>query len=418
MNFKSLFTFENIFKLLLIILPFHVIISVFFQYKLEIWWIKLYKELLLVILWFLMFFEIYKKWHKLKLDKLDYLIISYFLYLILISIVNFSWFKAILYWWWYDFEFLLVFLITRNWSALLSQKLGYYLKLFLISSWIAIILWILVRFVFGEQILTYIWFSSNLSNWSIIDWPPIYHWVEWANVRRFQWIFDWPNQAAFFLILFSWVLYHYYKKRKETEFYLYFSLFIVFWLVFLTYTRSALIWIIWSLVIIFILNFKLLLKKYIKQTLSFIVVMLLLWGAFYVRYWWSMWEIVWRASSTKWHFERMIIWFNQFTQKPLGRWLASSWPAYRFAHNTKWVDEKNFIPESWYIQQLVEWWIIWFCLFMAIIVIIWLSIYKLSIAMFFSFWAILAMNVLLHTFEASYISMLLFMILWLFLRKK
>jgi len=414
---KRYINFEGIFKFFLIILPFHVVISVFLQYKLWIPGAWLYKEFLVFLLWILLVFEFYKLDKKPEFDKLDYLIFAYFWYLILISLIKFYSLKAIIYWWRYDFEFLLIFLISRHWSFLLKQKLSYYIRLFLISAWIAIIIWIIVRFITWEWILVYFWFSPHLSNWSITEWPPIYHWVEWAYVRRFQWIFDWPNQAAFFLILFSGLIFHYMKHKKDQLFYMYFILFFNFGLIFLTYTRSALLWILLSLFFIFILNIKLFLKKFLKECVFAIVLISILWTIFYVRYWWSLWEIVWRASSTKWHYERMIIGFKQFTSNPLWSGLASSWPWYRLVHDTKWIDEKNFIPESWYIQQLVEWWIIGFMLFIIIIAIIAFTIYNLSMPLFFSLMAVLAMNMLLHTFEASYISILLFMILWLFMKK-
>jgi len=414
---KKYINFESIFKFFLIILPFHVLISVFLQYKIWIPWAWLYKELLVFILGFLLIYEFHNLNKKPEFDKLDYLIFGYFTYLILISLIKFYSIKAIIYWWRYDFEFLMIFLITRHGSFILKQKLSYYIRLFLISAWIAVIIWIIVRFVIWEWVLVYFWFSPHLSNWSIAEWPPIYHWVEWAYVRRFQWIFDWPNQAAFFLILFSGLIFHYMKNKKDQLFYMYSILFINFWLVFLTYTRSALLWIILSLLLVFFLNIKLFLKKFLKECIFTLVLISILWTIFYIRYWWSLWEIVWRASSTKWHYERMIIGFNQFKSNPLWAWLSSSWPWYRLVRETKWINEKNFIPESWYIQQLIEWWIIGFILFMSSLWTIAFAIYKVSVPLFFSFMAILAMNWLLHTFEASYISILLFIMLWLFLKK-
>lgn len=410
--------FEKIFKILIIILPFHVLISVFFQYKIWIWGFSIYKEILILILLFSLAYEYFKLKIKPKFDKLDYLIFGYIWYLIFISILNNTWLKAILYWWRYDFEFLLVFLLIRHWSFLLDKKLSYYIKLFLYSSWLAILIWIVIRFIIWENVLLYFGFSPRLSNWNFEIWVPIYHWIEWANVRRFQWIFDWPNQAAFFLITFAGIFYHYLRWKKEYSLYLWLVIVIVLWLVFMTYSRSSLLWIIWSLSLIFILNIGKIFRKYIKQFLSILLFIFLLWWVFYIRYSWHMQDIILRSWSSKWHSERMIIWFNQFKSNPLGSWLASSGPGYRFTHDITNTDEKYFIPESWYIQQLVEWWIIGFILFMAIILTIAYMIYPISIWLFFSFMAILAMNVFLHTFEASYISIILFLFLGLFLRKK
>jgi len=412
------FSFESIFKFLVIILPFHVLLSVFLQYKIWIPWVWLYKEILLFVFWGFLIYKYIINNKKPIFDYLDYVIFWYIGYLIIISLIHFSGFRSIIYWWRYDFEFLLIFLFAKHWRIFLQEKLSYYLRIFLISSSIAILIWILVRFVFGEGILVYFWFSPHLSSWNFIQWVPIYHGIEWANVRRFQWIFDWPNQAAFFLILYAGLLFHYLKAKKDYLFYLYCILFIIGWLVFLTYSRSSLLWVIWGLWVLLLLNLKLIFKKYRLQSLVVLVVIFILWGMFYIRYWWHMDEIILRAWSSKWHSERMIYGFKQFVAHPLWQWLASSWPWYRLAHDTKNIDEKYFIPESWYVQQLVEWWIIGFLFFIISMLLILIRIYPLSKSLFFSFFAILIMNLFLHTFEASYISMLLFIFLGLFLAKK
>ena len=50
----------------------------------------------------------------------------------------------------------------------------------------------------------------------------------------------------------------------------------------------------------------------------------------------------------------MIDGIHEFEQKPLGHGLAESGPAYRYAHDITNIKEDSYIPESWYIQQLVE----------------------------------------------------------------
>lgn len=412
------FSFENIFKFLIIILPFNVILTVFLDYKLWIRWIWIYKEILLLTLWAYLAVVYFKNKKIPKFDFIDYSIIWYITYLIFISVIDHTWIKAIIYGWRYDFEFLLIFLFVRHWRFLLSQKISYYIRIFLISSSIAILIWILVRFVFWESILLYFGFSPHISVYSVLEWIPIYHSVPWANVRRFQWIFDWPNQAAFFLIFYSSLLFHYLKSRKEDLFYLYTILFVIWWLIFLTYCRSAILWIIGWLWMLLLLNLKIIFKKYRVQSFVIVLVIAVLWWLFYVKYWWSINEIIIRPGSSKWHYERMIYGFKQFLDKPQGRWLASSGPWYRATYGLKAEDEQFVIPESWYVQQLVEWWIIGFFFFISIMFLILVRIYPLSKPLFFSFFAILLMNVVLHTFEASYISILMFIFLGLFLSKK
>lgn len=417
--------FDKIFKFFIVILPFYAIISVFFQYKLGIKAFGIFKEILVLILAGILLFEIIKNKKIPKFDILDYLIFGYFGYLIIISLINFSWLKAIIYWWRYDFEFFLIFLIIRHWSFLLKNKLSYYLRIFLISASISIIIWAIVRFWTWERILLHFWFSDKLSSWNIEDWPPIYHWIEWQNVRRFQWIFDWPNQAAYFIIVYLWLFFHYLRHKKNYELILIWWLFVSLGLIFMTYSRSSWLGIIWWLWIIFLLNIKKIFTKYKKEFIWILIVLFITGGAFYIRYWWNMEWIILRAWSSKWHSERMIIWIKQFKEKPLWQWLASSGPAYRLVHPTEKlvhptekIDEKFYIPESWFVQQLVEWGIIWFILFCLILGLISYLISQVSIGLLFSFVAVLIMNIFLHTFEASYISLILFTFLGLFLKDK
>lgn len=408
--------FDKVAKIFIILLPFSVVISVFFQFKIHFWVVSMYKEILLIILFVMLIYDKFKTKKKFIFDLLDYLIFWYFWYLLLISLINLTNIKSFLYWSRYDFEFLLIFLIFRHWAYLLKEKLSYYLRLFLYSWWAAILIWALIRFVIWENVLTHIGFSPILSTWNSGQSVPIYHWIEWANIRRFQWIFDWPNQAAFFILVYLWILFHYLKNKKDYYFYLFLTTFFLLWLIFLTYSRSSLIWVILGAAFVCVANIKIIFKKYKNIVVLFLVFMSIIWGIFYFKYSTNFSNIVLRAGSSKWHSERMIIWFNQFLAKPFWAWLASSWPAYRLAHDTKWIDEKYFIPESWYVQQLVEGWFIGFILFISVIILIFYRLYSTSLFLSGTFVAVLIMNSLLHTFEAVYVSLILFMFLWIFLK--
>jgi O-antigen ligase len=105
--------------------------------------------------------------------------------------------------------------------------------------------------------------------------------------------------------------------------------------------------------------------------------------------------------------------------------LASAGPAYRFVRQPEpnmslyegenKTEEDYYIPESWFIQQLVEGGIIGFALFLAIIGTITLQIIRKNIFLFGAFVGMNMMNLVLHSYESSYISLLLFMILALVL---
>lgn len=186
----------------------------------------------------------------------------------------------------------------------------------------------------------------------------------------------------------------------------------------MTYTRSALLGLIAGGGLVILLSLKTIITKHWRQALIFLGILAMFSGLVYLKYGETVKVIVLRGGSTKGHYERMIIGLNRFKEKPLGQGLAESGPAYRAVHDMTNVKEDFYIPESWYIQQLVEGGFIALLLFLAIMATIAFRLWKKSIFIFGGFIAILAMNGLLHSFETSYAAMLLFMILGLFMEEK
>jgi len=410
---KNLFTILT--QLLVILLPFYVILAVFFSVK--IWIPKAWfyiKELLIILLTISLIYEFIKNKILPKFEIIDYLIFVYVLYWIIITFSNWLWIESIIYWWRYDFIFLYVFLLYKHWKQFLQITTKNILKIFLISSSISLLFSILIKFKLWEQRLLFFWYVDYVSNWTYNWWIPTYHWLENSGIKRFQWIFDWPNQMAFFLILYSSILLTYLKKKFEYHIVL--ILIILFWLVILTYSRSALLWLWTSIWLLLLLNIKDIYKKYKKHLLSWIVIIFIISWSLIFLYNDKIQNIFLRTSSTTWHFDRMEIWINRFLSAPLWAGLAEAWPAYRSIYPNKQTKtaEAYYIPESWFIQQLIEWWYIYFILFIVILINIWNKLYKNSQYLFMWYVSILIMNIFLHIFEATYLSILLFIFIWLF----
>lgn len=417
--FKNSNLFTIITKFLIAILPFYVIIKVFFEVKIWLPYFGFFiKEWLIIILLWLLIFEFIRKKIKPNFDILDYLIFAYFTYWIGISLFNGISITWIIYWWRYDFIFLVVFLIFRHSKIILKSSLNDLIKIFLIFGWISLFISIIIKFIIWEEVLEIFWFSMYVDNWYYKWGIPMYHWVEASWLRRFQWILDSPNAMAFYLITYAWLFLHIF--RKKIDFFVIFTSCILLWLVISTYSRSALLWIFNAWLLLFIINISIILKKYKKQTLIWIIAILIFSAWFYFSFERKINNILIRSWSTNWHFERMDIWLNRFYEKPFWQWLATSWPWFRSIY--EWTvtkeDEKYYIPESWFIQQLVEWWFIYFSLFISIFTIIILNSYKKSKAIFALLIAIMTINMLLHIFEATYLSILLFIFIGFLLNKK
>ena len=410
--------FTIITKIILIILPFYVFLSLILKNVtgIDFIWIFL-KEFLLILAFLWVIYEFIKAKKFPKFDILDYLIFGFIWYWIAITFINWLWIKSLFYGWRYDFIFFVAFLIYKHWAQFLKESWKNLIKLFFISASISLLIWVTIKFSLKEEFLLLFWYVDYSGNWIYNWWVPIYHWLENSWTRRFQWILDWPNMMWFFLILYSGIFL--FLQNNKKEFYVFLVLAFLAVLLYITFSRSAILWVLAWVWILFLVNLKTIFQKHKKvfltiTAISSVFIILIL--SIFLN---PIKNIVLRESSTEWHFSRMIIWIERFIQKPFWAWLAESWPAFRSIYPDKQTleFEQYYIPESWFIQVLVEGWIIYFLLFLTILWIIWTKLYKKSIFMFVSFFAILVMNVFLHIFEATYLSILLFILIWLIIYK-
>ncbi|PID87326.1 hypothetical protein CSB07_01990 [Candidatus Gracilibacteria bacterium] len=416
---KNTNLFTIITKFLVIILPFYVIISLFLTNILHIPMAGFFiKEFALVLLFGSLAFEYIKDKKIPKFDLLDYLVFSFILYGVIITFANGLGLKSIIFGGRYDFMFLVVMLIFKNSGNYLKISLKKLLELFLYSGFFAILLSSIFKFAIGEKYLLNFGFVNYSGSWIYSGGVPNYHGLEATGIKRFQGIFDGPNPMAYFLIIYSFIFLYMQKNKKE--YYVFLSLAVLFWFLILTYSRSALLGVFSSIGLIFLLDFKRLFKKY-KKTLSILVFLALIFSlVFGYIFRDSFKNIILRHGSTSGHFERMEIGLKRFAKKPLGAGLAEAGPAFRSIYPDKQTkkDEVYYIPESWYIQILIEGGIIYFLLFLAILLLILKGLFFESKIIFSMFLAILVMNVFLHIFESTYLSILLFIFIGLFLKKE
>lgn len=416
--------FDTCFRLLILILPFITILSVFTSQILHLPWMTYVKELLLVVMWVYLFLEHFSGRSRIRWSFIDVLLAWYIGILIFITLFT-TGFTGLLYGWRYDFEFLIAFFIIFHGSRFLKESSAYYVRLFLISGWIMLFFSLLVRFVFSPDILLYFWFSGNPSNWQFGVTPPIFHGVDGANVQRFQGILDGPNSMGAFLILYSGMLAYYTRQKRDWHFVVGGVLLLLLGLVFLTYGRAALIgWIGWAL-IIFLSAFRFLYGRHKKELLIVWVIAFLVLAFFALQYRDKAEALLAREGSSKWHLSRMITGLERFADAPLGQWLWSSWPWYRYVLAHEWANEEairylepQYIPESWYIQQLVEGGIFWFLFFSLIFLLLAYCLFSESVILFAIFFGVCTMNLVLHTFEVTYVSLILFGLFAVILGKK
>ncbi|MBS9775192.1 O-antigen ligase family protein [Candidatus Gracilibacteria bacterium] len=416
--FKNKNIFTIVTMVLLAIMPVYVISSLFLTNIIGIPGAGFFlKEFLLVVLFGSLVWEYWKAKKLPKFDKLDYLIFAFIGYGIIITLVNGLGLKSIIYGGRYDFMFLIVMLIYKHSGTFLQATKEELIKVFLISGGISLFLAILFKFTMKEEFLVNFGFVNYQGNWTFEGGVPNYHGLEGTGMRRFQGVFDGPNQMAYFLILFSGLFLYLQKNKNQYYVWLFGGLMLLF--LFLTYSRSAFLGTATAIGLLILSQAKYLFVHYKKYFIIIITCLFLVCSTSMYLFRDTLNNIIFRHGSTKGHIDRMIVGVERFTQKPLGAGLAESGPAYRAIYPEKQTkdDEYFYIPESWYIQLLTEGGVIYFSLFFAIIGILLWELYKESKVVFASFVAILVMNIFLHIFEASYLSISLFLFIGLFIKK-
>lgn len=424
MNFRNIFDYSL--RFLLIFLPWSTVFSVFLVYKLWIPGANFIKEIFLFLLIFSLFFLFVQDFRKNKKFpiKFSWLAVLIFAYILVMSVVTIftTGLKWLIFGGRYDFIFLIIFLITFYGYSYLQKPIFYYLKIFLISAGLMLFVSWLLKYPFSEELLLFLGYSHNASVWDFGGAPPIFHWIDGAGVRRFQWLLDGPNTMWAFLIIFSGIFFFTYKKFKDWYFVMWLIFLVIVMMLIYTYSRSAIIGMIGGFVIALSGGFVYLFRNYKKQIIA--LIWLIIFGVWIIglKYDWHSESIIGREGSTKWHLERMIVGFERFSSHPFGQGLGSSGPAYRHVlglHDTdrQVVEEQDrfYIPESWYIQQFIEWWFIGWILFLVILAIMFFSLYSINSILAGMFAGIGAMNLVLHTFESSVVSWLLFIFVGLFL---
>lgn len=415
--------FDLIVRILIVLLPFTTILSVFTEYKLGIPGFTYYKEIFLI--WGLLYltWKHIKKELTIRWGWIDVIILIYIAYLILISFWT-TGIRGIVYGWRYDFEFLVMFWVMYHWSEFLEKPLSYYLKLFLISCGSMLLISGLLKFPFSEDLLLYVGYSGNPSAWQFWSAPPIFQGIDGANVRRFQGILDGPNTMGAFLLLFSGVFAYYFRSKKEWFFVNGIILIGLFIMITYTGSRSAILGFLIGLALVIAVNIRTLYQKYRTQMVAMLLVFLVLIGGLYIMYAGRINAIIGRAGSTSWHIDRVVTSIHRFAEHPLGQWLGSSGPGYRYTQQLEGlsraeIEKKDafYIPESWYLQQLVEGGVIGGFAFLLIMITIFWNLFKKNSILGATFVGIGVMNSFLHTFESAPLSLLLFLLIGILLSK-
>lgn len=422
------------------LLPFHAVFVTFLKCRM---WIdmdilRFWKEFIIIWLLFWVAFNIFKKYkfNFSKLYKDNYLlwtitafILSSVIYIFfpyfVVKISSLLWFK-------YDVFFIFAFLIWM-YLTFIKNNFENILKTVFTSIWVILIIftpWFLSWNIDKKAEL--LWYSTKVSTYEANSCITFSQNVTWWY-HRFQWSFWDPIRFSVFLVVFYFIFLGFSldkttnkNNRKKYLLIWVWTILVLIWM-FYAYTKTSFLWFIfWSILFIYLVR-KIIYKKEISKkfiaSLWALAIVPISYIAIFKR------DLFLHPEAILWRVENLIRSIEMFFYNPIWYWLWIAWPASQLWTSSDsslnaWV--VKFLPENWYVQIFLEQSILGLSLFIWVLSIIWVYLYRiilrkkdfLSIWIFVSFITIIFMWNFTHVFEEAATSYILFMILWAYIAKE
>jgi len=439
-KFKKINLWWILISIFVFLLPFHAVIVTFLKCRI---WIdtnvmRFWKEIVIILLMFWVAYKIYKK-HKFNFSKLykdNYLlwtvtafILTSTLYIFfpyfVIKISSLLWFK-------YDVFFIFA-LLAWMYINFIKDNLENILKTVFISAWTILLIftpWFLSWNIDKKAEL--LWYSSKVSTYEANSCITFSQNVTWWY-HRFQWSFWDPIRFSVFLVvfyfIFIWFMLNKNSKNitnKRNFILALWTILVLVWM-FFAYTKTSFLWFIfWSILFIYLVR-KIIFKKVISKKFIASLWALAILPIGYITIFKR--DLFLHPEAILWRVENLITSIEMFFYNPIWYWLWIAGPASQLWTSTdttlsNWV--VKFLPENWFVQIFLEQSLLWLALFIWILSIIWVYLYRiilrkkdyLSIWIFVSFITIIFMWNFTHIFEESATSYTLFMIIWAYLAKE
>lgn len=422
------------------LLPFHAVFVTFLKCRIGVDMdiLRFWKEFVIIGLLFWVAFNIFKKYkfNFWKLYKDNYLlwtitafILSSFIYIFfpyfVIKISALLWFK-------YDVFFIFAFLIWM-YLTFIKNNFENILKTVFTSIWVILIIftpWFLSWNIDKKAEL--LWYSTKVSTYEANSCITFSQNVTWWY-HRFQWSFWDPIRFSVFLVVFYFIFLGFSldkttnkNNRKKYLLISAWTILVLIWM-FYAYTKTSFLWFIfWSILFIYLVR-KIIYKKEISKkfiaSLWALAIVPISYIAIFKR------DLFLHPEAILWRVENLIRSIEMFFYNPIWYWLWIAWPASQLWTSSdsalnNWV--VKFLPENWYVQIFLEQSILGLSLFIWVLSIIWVYLYRiilrkkdfLSIWIFVSFITIIFMWNFTHVFEEAATSYILFMILWAYIAKE
>jgi O-antigen ligase len=404
--------------------------------------IRFWKELILIFLVVFLFFVEYRK-HNYSLKKLYHknTLLGLTTAFILCSAVYiyFPFFEikvASVLGFRYD-TFFLIAMIVGLYAGMLWE-LRYFLKMLFLSTF-GILIVFLPWYIFGDiaSKAAIFWYSSEVSTYVANQCISFSQNVD--GHHRFQATFWGPIRMSVFLTIVwslfaGWVLSsERFTRRQQYWLIAGFGFLISTW-IFYSYSKTSMLWAMFAIATFIFLGYKYIHQKKITRkfyaaltglTITPIILVALL-----------KWELFLHLGAVLNRLENLSKSLEMFFYNPIwyGLWIAGPasqiWNSIESAGNwqiaaASVLSVHKFLPENWYVQILLEQWILGFTLFMSLIILIWYRLWHLvktkkdylSVGIATAYFSLCFMALFTHAFEEAATSYILFLFIWIVLTK-
>ncbi len=427
----------------LFLLPLHAFLVTLLKckYWLDVSFLRFWKELIILGLLITVFIEqlIKNKYSLSTIYKGNYLLgtITAFTF----SSLVYLWFPffelraASVLWFRYDVIFLLA-LVVGLYIAKGKENISFYIRTLCISTF-GILSIFLPWYLFGDisALAASFGYSAEVSTYTANSCISFAQWVE--GQYRFQGTFGGPIRFSVFLTIVYCLFSGYILSRTNIQANHKYALLGVFALlvipsIFFSYSKTSLLGFLFALWVFVYLSRrfvygKKISKRFIQWLSGAIFLPLIAVAVFKAELFLHLWAVINRWDNLSKSVE-------MFFYNPIGYGLGIAGPASQIGNsiesagswqiatsNTSVVHK--FLPENWYVQILLEQWIVGFSLFISILLIIGYTLWKkvrkqkdyLGVGILTAFLALCFMANFTHAFEEAATSYSLFLIIGIYI---
>lgn len=338
---------------------------------------------------------------------------------------------------WFRYDVFFIFaMIIWYYSDALKKNIDFLLKSIFIWTFIVLIIFLPWYLSWNISSTTeFFWYSDKVSTYSVDQCLSFSQNVD--GHHRFQATFGWPIRFSVYLVV-VYLLYLWFILMKDikNKYCKYAAIAIpsllVFISIFYSYSKTSFLWLIaWILLFAYLTHkfkfHKTIQKKYILWFTGWVLWLFTLIVILKKDLFLHIGAMLNRLENLSKSVEMFFynpIWYGLGIAGPASQIGKSIESAGGWQISTSSIYSVNkFLPENWYVQILLEQWIIWFSLFIALVSIIWIYLYEiikqkkdfLSIGIFSAYISLVFMWLFTHSFEESATSYSLFLLIWAYI---